>query len=47
VDSVNRPGDQLAARRFIAAGRFPSPEEAEDLSFDLKSMVKAIDKAGA
>jgi 3-phenylpropionate/trans-cinnamate dioxygenase ferredoxin reductase subunit len=47
VDSINRPGDQMASRRLIAAGVSPSPEDAENLSFDLKSLVKAIDKAGA
>jgi 3-phenylpropionate/trans-cinnamate dioxygenase ferredoxin reductase subunit len=46
VDSVNRPGDQLAARRLIAGGVSPSPEEAEDQSFDLKSLVTAGDKTG-
>lgn len=44
VDSVNRPGDQMAARRLIAGGVSPSPEEAEDPSFDLKSLVTAADK---
>ena len=47
VDSVNRPGDQLAARRLIAASKSPSPEEVEDLGFDLKSLVRGIDKASA
>jgi 3-phenylpropionate/trans-cinnamate dioxygenase ferredoxin reductase subunit len=47
VDSINRPGDQMASRRLIAAGVSPSPEDAENLSFDLKSLVKAIDRAGA
>lgn len=37
VDSLNRPGDQMAARRFLAEGLSPSPAEAADLSFDLKS----------
>jgi 3-phenylpropionate/trans-cinnamate dioxygenase ferredoxin reductase subunit len=45
VDSVNRPGDQLAARRLIAVSKSPSPEEVEDLGFDLKSLVRGIDKA--
>jgi 3-phenylpropionate/trans-cinnamate dioxygenase ferredoxin reductase component len=45
VDSINRPGDQMASRRLIAAGVSPSPKEAEDPSFDLKSLVKTIDKA--
>jgi 3-phenylpropionate/trans-cinnamate dioxygenase ferredoxin reductase subunit len=45
ADSINRPGDQMAVRRLIAAGVSPTPDEAEDPSFDLKSLVKAIDKA--
>jgi 3-phenylpropionate/trans-cinnamate dioxygenase ferredoxin reductase subunit len=47
VDSVNRPGDQMAARRLIAAGISPSPAQAADNSFDIKSLLKAIDKAVA
>lgn len=43
ADSINRPGDQMAARRLIAAGLSPTPEQAEDPSFDLKSLVKAIE----
>jgi 3-phenylpropionate/trans-cinnamate dioxygenase ferredoxin reductase component len=40
ADSINRPGDQMATRRLIAAGISPTPEEAEDPSFDLKSLMK-------
>jgi 3-phenylpropionate/trans-cinnamate dioxygenase ferredoxin reductase component len=47
VDSVNKPGDQMAARRLIAAGISPSPGQAGDNSFDIKSLLKAIDKAVA
>jgi 3-phenylpropionate/trans-cinnamate dioxygenase ferredoxin reductase subunit len=43
ADSINRPGDQMAARRLIAAGLSPTPEQAKDPSFDLKSLVKAIE----
>ena len=39
VDSVNRPADQLIARALIAAGVSPSPAQAADLSFDLKTLV--------
>ena len=38
VDSINRPGDQMIARRLIAAALSPSPEQAADLSFDLKTL---------
>jgi 3-phenylpropionate/trans-cinnamate dioxygenase ferredoxin reductase subunit len=41
VDSIDRPADQMVARRLIAMGVSPSPEEAEDLSFDLKSLMKS------
>jgi 3-phenylpropionate/trans-cinnamate dioxygenase ferredoxin reductase subunit len=47
ADSINKPGDQMAARRLIAKGVSPSPDEAKDESFDLKTLVKAADKAGA
>lgn len=36
VDSINRPGDQMIARRLITASLSPSPAQAADLSFDLK-----------
>jgi 3-phenylpropionate/trans-cinnamate dioxygenase ferredoxin reductase subunit len=47
ADSINRPGDQLAARRLIAAGKSPAPEQVEDSGFDLKSLVKGLDKTNA
>jgi 3-phenylpropionate/trans-cinnamate dioxygenase ferredoxin reductase subunit len=47
VDSINRPGDQMAARRLIAAGISPSPEQAGDSSFDVKSLLRRIDKVVA
>jgi 3-phenylpropionate/trans-cinnamate dioxygenase ferredoxin reductase subunit len=47
VDSINRPGDQMAARRLIAAGISPSPEQAADSSFDIKALLKTIDQAVA
>jgi 3-phenylpropionate/trans-cinnamate dioxygenase ferredoxin reductase subunit len=45
VDSINRPGDQMAARRLIAAGISPTPEQAADGSFDVKTLLKTIDRA--
>ena len=39
VDSVNRPGDHLAARKLIGAGTGITPEQAADLSVDLKAMA--------
>ncbi|MEH2512699.1 3-phenylpropionate/trans-cinnamate dioxygenase ferredoxin reductase subunit [Nitrobacteraceae bacterium AZCC 1564] len=47
VDSINRSGDQMAARRLIAGGISPSQEEVADLSFDFKSLLKAANSAGA
>jgi 3-phenylpropionate/trans-cinnamate dioxygenase ferredoxin reductase component len=40
VDSVNRPGDQMAARRLINMGVSPSTEQAADPSFDLRSLMR-------
>ena len=47
VDSVNRAGDQMAARRLISGGVSPSPEQAADLSFDFKSLLTTIKAVGA
>jgi NADPH-dependent 2,4-dienoyl-CoA reductase/sulfur reductase-like enzyme len=41
VDSVNRPGDQMVARRLIAAALSPSPAQAADPSFDLRKLEAA------
>jgi 3-phenylpropionate/trans-cinnamate dioxygenase ferredoxin reductase component len=41
VDSINRPGDQMAARRLIAAGVSPSARDIADPAFDLKSLLNA------
>jgi 3-phenylpropionate/trans-cinnamate dioxygenase ferredoxin reductase component len=38
VDSVNRPGDHLAGRKLIGAGTQITPEQAGDLSVDLKAL---------
>jgi 3-phenylpropionate/trans-cinnamate dioxygenase ferredoxin reductase subunit len=38
VDSVNRPGDHLAARKLIGTGTKITPEQAADPSVDLKSL---------
>ncbi len=47
VDSVNRAGDQMAARRLIGSGISPTPEQATDLSFDFKSLLTPIKAVGA
>jgi 3-phenylpropionate/trans-cinnamate dioxygenase ferredoxin reductase component len=46
VDSLNRAGDQMAARRLIAAGTSPSPDQIRDMSFDFKSLLKPATGAG-
>jgi 3-phenylpropionate/trans-cinnamate dioxygenase ferredoxin reductase subunit len=43
VDSVSRAGDQMAARRMIADGISPTPNQIRDPSFDLKSLLKLAD----
>lgn len=39
VDSVNRPGDHMLARRLLAAHKPVTPEQAADPSFDLKKLA--------
>ena len=39
MDSMNRPGDHLAARKLLAAGAPLTAEQAADLSFDLKAAI--------
>jgi 3-phenylpropionate/trans-cinnamate dioxygenase ferredoxin reductase component len=39
VESINRPADHMMARRLITEGRWPSPHEAADMSFDLKAFT--------
>jgi 3-phenylpropionate/trans-cinnamate dioxygenase ferredoxin reductase subunit len=46
VDSINRAGDQMAARRLIAGGLSPDPDQIRDSSFDLKSLLKSAAGVG-
>ena len=39
VESVNRAGDHVFARRLLGANKSIAPEQAVDLSFDLKKAV--------
>lgn len=39
IDSVNRPGDHLVGRKLIANGTPLTPEQAADLSVDLKALA--------
>jgi len=41
VDSINRPGDHLIARKLLASGTSLTPEHASDESLDLKSLGDA------
>ena len=41
VESVNRAGDHMAARRIIAAGLPITPEAAADPDFDLKALAQS------
>jgi 3-phenylpropionate/trans-cinnamate dioxygenase ferredoxin reductase subunit len=40
VESVNRAGDHAAAKRIIGTPKTLTPEEAADLSFDLRALAK-------
>ncbi len=46
VETVNRGGDHMAARRLIAAKTPVTPEQAADLSFDLRKAALAAKPAG-
>lgn len=40
VESINRPADHIAARRLLAAGRSPDPEQLGDPAFTLKDFAR-------
>ncbi len=42
VESLNRPADHIAARRVLAAGHGPTPEQAADPAFSLKDHAKQV-----
>jgi 3-phenylpropionate/trans-cinnamate dioxygenase ferredoxin reductase subunit len=39
VDSINRPGDHIAARKMLGAGIEITPDQAADLNVDLKALT--------
>jgi 3-phenylpropionate/trans-cinnamate dioxygenase ferredoxin reductase subunit len=41
IESVNRPADHALARRLLSAGRQVAPQQASDLSFDLRAAATA------
>ncbi|WP_137389984.1 NAD(P)/FAD-dependent oxidoreductase [Rhodoligotrophos defluvii] len=42
VDSINSPGDHMAARKLLGAGLSITPEQAGDPAFDLRATAKAV-----
>ncbi|PXY18809.1 NAD(P)/FAD-dependent oxidoreductase [Prauserella muralis] len=42
VESVNRPADHMAARRLLAAGPVPAPENPHDPAFSLKRFAQEL-----
>lgn len=42
VESVNRPGDHVAARRLLPADRLPSTEDLDDPDFSLKGFAREV-----
>lgn len=47
IDSVNRPADHMLGRRVLEAGEnLPTPEQAADMDFDLRSLIKRPARAG-
>jgi 3-phenylpropionate/trans-cinnamate dioxygenase ferredoxin reductase subunit len=41
IDSVNRPGDHIIGRKLITNGTPLTPEQAADMSVDLKALAVA------
>lgn len=39
IESINRPADHMMGRRLIAAGRSPTPAQAADPAFDLRTLA--------
>ncbi len=39
IESINRPADHMMGRRLLAAGLSPTPEQAADPAFDLRSLA--------
>ena len=47
IESINRGADHMFGRRLLGAGETVTPEEAADLSFDLKARLSRIAASGA
>jgi 3-phenylpropionate/trans-cinnamate dioxygenase ferredoxin reductase subunit len=39
IESINRAGDHMFGRRLLSMDRSITPEQAADMSFDLKSAL--------
>jgi 3-phenylpropionate/trans-cinnamate dioxygenase ferredoxin reductase subunit len=44
IESINKPADHMFGRRLLAAGATLTPEEAADLSFDLKARLSRAEQ---
>lgn len=42
IESVNKPADHMFGRRLLAAGETITPDQAGDLSFDLKARLASL-----
>ncbi len=42
VESLNRPADHIAARRLLAASESPTPQQAAEPAFSLKSLAEQL-----
>jgi 3-phenylpropionate/trans-cinnamate dioxygenase ferredoxin reductase subunit len=42
IESVNKPADHMFGRRLLGAGQSITPDEAADLSFDLKARLAQL-----
>ena len=47
IESINKAADHMFGRRLLAAGASLTPEEAADLSFDLKARLARAEPAKA
>src|SRR4051794_38375674 len=46
VESMNRPADHMAARRVLAGGALPTPEQVADPGYSLKDHAKQLAATG-
>jgi 3-phenylpropionate/trans-cinnamate dioxygenase ferredoxin reductase subunit len=46
IESVNKPGDNMFGRRLLATPAGLTPEQAADMSFDLKAHLMKATRPG-